>query len=113
LVLEGHESLRKEIREARDESNQKHEHTVFLINALNKKIDAVATDLADHRADTEGHKKAYGSVTGKIRKHWFSVSSCGGICEIPDRIQDDGFALVTQFFPECKSRWSTTSRPLL
>jgi hypothetical protein len=59
LVLEGHESLRKEIREARDESNQKHEHTVFLINALNKKIDAVATDLADHRADTEGHKKAY------------------------------------------------------
>ena len=29
LVLEGHESLRKEIREARDESNQKHEHTVF------------------------------------------------------------------------------------
>jgi hypothetical protein len=59
LVLEGHESLRKDIREARDESNQKHEHTAFLINTLNKKIDAVATDLAGHRADTEGHKKTY------------------------------------------------------
>jgi len=59
LVLEGHESLRKDIREARDESNQKHEHTAFLINTLNKKIDAVATDLSDHRADTEGHKKTY------------------------------------------------------
>ena len=59
LVLEGHESLRKDIREARDESNQKYEHTAFLINTLKKKIDAVATDLADHRADTEGHKEAY------------------------------------------------------
>jgi hypothetical protein len=44
---------------ARDESNQKHVHTAFLINAINKKIDAVPTDLADHRADAEGHKKAY------------------------------------------------------
>ena len=58
-VLEGHESLRKDIREARDESNQKHEHTAFLIDTLNKKIDAVATDLSDHRADTEDHKKTY------------------------------------------------------
>ena len=39
LVLEGHESLRKEIREARDESNEKHEHTAFLLKALNDKID--------------------------------------------------------------------------
>jgi len=45
LVLEGHESLRKEIREARDESNQKHEHTAFLIDTLNKKIDEVETKL--------------------------------------------------------------------
>jgi len=59
LVLEGHESLRKDIREARDESNQKHEHTAFLINTSNKKIDAVAADLSDHRADTEDHKKTY------------------------------------------------------
>ena len=36
LVLEGHESLRKEIREARDESNQKHEHTAFLIETIIK-----------------------------------------------------------------------------
>ena len=81
LVLEGHDSLRTEIRGARDESNEKHEHTAFLIKALNdkidagdakldkkiddvegrltKKIDAVAEDLAAHRADTEGHRKKY------------------------------------------------------
>ena len=45
LVLEGHEALRSEIRGARDESNAKHEHTAFLINVLNDKIDAVADDL--------------------------------------------------------------------
>jgi hypothetical protein len=66
LVLEGHEVLRKEIREVRDESNAKHEQTAFLLKALNDKvdgvenrlsakIDAVAGDLAAHRKDTEAH----------------------------------------------------------
>jgi hypothetical protein len=55
LVLEGHESLRNEILEARQESNEKHDHTGFLLNTLNKKIDSVAEDLAAHRADTEAH----------------------------------------------------------
>ena len=39
LVLEGHDALRSEIREARDESNSKHEHTAYLLKALNEKID--------------------------------------------------------------------------
>jgi len=66
LVLEGHEVLRQEIREVREESNARHDHTAFLLSALNdkidsvesqlgKKIDAVAHDLADHRKDTEAH----------------------------------------------------------
>jgi hypothetical protein len=77
LVLEGHEVLRKEIREVRDESNAKHEQTAFLLKALNDKVDnvetrlsaridavegslsakldAVAGDLAAHRKDTEAH----------------------------------------------------------
>ena len=81
LVLEGHYSLRKEIRDAREESNEKHDLTAFQIKALNKKlddktqelhnkigdvedrltekIDAVAVDLTAHRADTEGHKREY------------------------------------------------------
>jgi hypothetical protein len=70
LVLEGHDSLRKEIRDAREESNEKHDLTAFQIKALNKKlddkteelrkrIDAVGADLAAHRADTEGHKREY------------------------------------------------------
>ncbi len=70
LVLEGHEVLRKEIREVGDESNARHEHTAFLIKTLNDKIDgienrfcanidAVATDLAAHRADTEAHHGVY------------------------------------------------------
>jgi len=41
LVLEGHQSLHQEIREARDESNGKHEETAFLLQALNEKIDKV------------------------------------------------------------------------
>jgi len=70
LVLEGHEALRNEIREAREESNEKHEHTAFLIDALNRKIDhveerlgkridAIATDLSAHRKDTEAHHSVY------------------------------------------------------
>jgi len=70
LVLEGHDSLRKEIRDAREESNEKHDLTAFQIKALNKKIDdkteelhkkvdAIAVDLAAHRADTEKHKMEY------------------------------------------------------
>jgi hypothetical protein len=62
LVLEGHEVLRSEIREVREESNARHGHTAFLIETLNTKIDrveakvdAVATDLSAHRTDTEAH----------------------------------------------------------
>jgi len=59
LVLEGHDVLRREIQEPRQESNEKHEMTSFLLKAINNKIDAVAADLAAHRADTESHKKGY------------------------------------------------------
>jgi hypothetical protein len=59
LVLGGHDALRSEIREARDESNSKHDHTAFMIGVLNKKIDAVAADLSAHRADTEAHHRVY------------------------------------------------------
>jgi len=77
LVLEGHEVLRQEIRGVRDESNTRHEHTAFLLTALNDKIDSVesrlsaridsvesqlgakidgvARDLTAHRNDTEAH----------------------------------------------------------
>jgi hypothetical protein len=70
LVLEGHEVLRSEIRQVRDESNEKHDHTAFLITALNGKIDSVdqrlggkidtlAAELAEHRKDTEAHHNVY------------------------------------------------------
>ncbi len=52
LVLEGHEVLSDEIRDSRVELSTKHEHTVFLIEAMNKKIDSVAAELAAHRKDT-------------------------------------------------------------
>ena len=55
LVLESHESLRDEIRDARNDSNEKHDQTAFLLKTLNKKIDSVAQDLSAHRADTEAH----------------------------------------------------------
>jgi len=50
LVLEGHEVLRKEIREVREESNAKHEQAAFLLKAI-------ARDLTAHRADTEAHPR--------------------------------------------------------
>ncbi|ABQ27362.1 hypothetical protein [Geotalea uraniireducens] len=59
LVLEGHESLRAEIRDTRSELNEKIEHNSFLINVLNEKIDSVAADLAAHRTDTEAHHGVY------------------------------------------------------
>jgi len=81
LVLEGHEALRHEIRDARAESNDKHDLTTIQIKALskkiddetsklnkkiddetgklNRKIDAIAVDLAEHRADTEKHRTDY------------------------------------------------------
>jgi hypothetical protein len=55
LVLEGHETLRKEIRDTREDLNEKIELNSSLIKVLNKKIDGVAADLTAHRADTERH----------------------------------------------------------
>ena len=87
LVLEGHDALRSEIREARDESNAKHDHTAFILNVLNQKVDkleakvdklevkvdklevkvdklevkvdGIAADISAHRADTEAHHGMY------------------------------------------------------
>ena len=77
LVLEGHESLRREIHGIRDELSEKIDNNSFKIDVLNQKIDAVAADLkatdgrltqkidaaaADlkaHRHDTEAHGGVY------------------------------------------------------
>lgn len=80
-VLEGHDVLRNEIKEARDESNAKHEHTAFLIDTLNKKIDsvdsrlsgkldAVAADLSAHRKDTETPWGVSGEGRAIIQAAW-------------------------------------------
>lgn len=66
LVLEGHDVLRHEIQRTRDELNEKIDFNTTMIKALNNKIDsveqglstkldAIATDLSDHRQDTELH----------------------------------------------------------
>ena len=77
LVLEGHDSLRGEIRELSRKTDERFDLVDFKIETLNKKIDkvedrlnkkidsveqklsgkidAVAADLAAHRADTEAH----------------------------------------------------------
>ena len=59
LVIEGHDALRQEIQEARQELNEKIELNSFLVKGINKKIDDVAADLAAHRADTERHSRGY------------------------------------------------------
>lgn len=81
LVLEGHEVLRKEIRDTREELSEKIKFVDFKVEVLNQKIDgihdklnqkidtvrnelgqkidAVATDLSAHRRDTEAHPSVY------------------------------------------------------
>jgi len=59
IVVEGHEVLRKEIRDTREELCEKINLVDFKVGFLNQKIDAVATDLAAHRRDTEAHPALY------------------------------------------------------
>jgi hypothetical protein len=70
LVLEGHSSLHKRIDKAEQNLNDKislvdfkvgvlHQKIDSVDKKLSEKIDAVAADLATHRADTEVHEKRY------------------------------------------------------
>jgi len=70
LVLEGHDTLRQEIRGTREELGEKINLVDFKVETLNQKIDgvearlsekidAVAADLSAHRADTESHRTGY------------------------------------------------------
>ena len=81
IVAEGHEALRKEIRDTRKELSEKIQFVDFKVETLNQKIDsvennlnqkidavrdelgqkinAVAADLSAHRADTEVHRSVY------------------------------------------------------
>jgi hypothetical protein len=81
LVLEGHDVLRKDIHDLRQEVRENQAETNFKFDTLHRrienvndnlttridqvetslsaKIDAVAEDLAAHRADTESHHGIY------------------------------------------------------
>ncbi|MBN2106654.1 MAG: hypothetical protein JW832_04450 [Deltaproteobacteria bacterium] len=70
LVLEGHDVLRKDIRDTREELCEKINLVDFKVGVLNQKIDnveaglsqkidAVAADLSAHRRDTEAHPSLY------------------------------------------------------
>ena len=81
LVLEGHEVLRKEIQDTRQELGEKISLVDFKVDALServncvesnlnqkidsvearliRKIDGVADDLKAHRIDTEAHPPIY------------------------------------------------------
>ena len=76
LVLEGHDALRKDIRDTREELGEKINLVDFQVETLNQKIDgvrdtlsqkidAVASDLTAHRRDTEAHPSVYKVKEGK------------------------------------------------
>ena len=76
LVLEGHDALRKDIRDTRTELCEKINLVDFKVEVLNQKvdgvearltqkIDAVAADLTAHRRDTEAHPSVYKVKEGK------------------------------------------------
>jgi predicted nucleic acid-binding Zn-ribbon protein len=67
LVLEGHEALRKEILDARSESNEKHDLTAVQIKALSKKIDDETGNLSNKIDDETGRlSKKIDDETGKL-----------------------------------------------
>jgi hypothetical protein len=87
IVIEGHQSFRHDIKDLRQDMNERFELVDFKIETLSKKIDrvdeklsskidsversltqeikAIAADLASHRADTESHPKGYKVSDGK------------------------------------------------
>ncbi|MBI5443785.1 MAG: hypothetical protein HY900_21560 [Deltaproteobacteria bacterium] len=69
LVLEGHDVLRSEIQRSSEEAKERDDHLLFLLQTLDRKIeavdnrlsakmDALAEELAEHRRDTEAHGAA-------------------------------------------------------
>jgi hypothetical protein len=80
LVLEGHQGLRHDIKDLRQDMNERFNFLDAKIESVNTrlsaridgvektlsdKIDGVAADLAAHRADTESHSKGYKVSDGK------------------------------------------------
>lgn len=87
LVLEGHDALRKEIRDAKEESNEKHEHTALLINGLNKKIDGVESRLNKRIDGVEsGLTKRIEEVESRLNKRIDGVES--GLTKRIDEVEN-------------------------
>ncbi len=59
LVAESHLVLHDEIKALSRKTDERFDLVDFKIDTLNGKIDAVATDLKDHRKDTEAHHNVY------------------------------------------------------
>ena len=73
LVLEGHDVLRKEIRELDRKNDERFDMVDFKIDALagrvgglenrfdglESKVDSLGDELSEHRRDTEAHKGGY------------------------------------------------------
>ena len=75
LVLEGHDALRQEIRDARAESNEKHDLTAVQIMALSKKIDDETGKLSKKIDDETGRlSKKIDDETGKLSKKIDAIS---------------------------------------
>ena len=55
LVLEGQESLRRQLHGVRDELSETINLNSFAIKTLSQKIDTVSENLDAHRRDTEMH----------------------------------------------------------
>jgi len=55
LLIEGYQLLNGKIDGLSRKTDERFDLVDFKIDTLNKKIDAVAVDLKEHRADTEAH----------------------------------------------------------
>lgn len=59
LVIEGHAALQYEIQALSRKTDERFDLINFKVDTLEKTINAVASDLAAHRRDTEAHQVGY------------------------------------------------------
>ncbi|MBI5440260.1 MAG: hypothetical protein HY900_03510 [Deltaproteobacteria bacterium] len=76
LVLEGHEVLRSEIQRAREESKERDDHLLFLLQTLDRKIESVDARLSAKIDSGDSHLSAkIDSVESRLNAKIESVES--------------------------------------
>jgi predicted nucleic acid-binding Zn-ribbon protein len=77
LVLEGHEGLRKEIRDTRHELCNKIEFVDFKVEAVNQKLDGVAAETRTNTVAIKDLTHKIDGVTAEVAVHTVAIRDMG------------------------------------